>query len=239
MENKEEYQLSISFAQDDFYGNNLKPYSVMQKFQQIATDHANLLGLDYYSMLKKNLLWVIMRIKYKIEELPKPEQKLILITYPLAKNVLEFDRDFIITDQNGKIFIRATSKWCLIDKTTRRLSRMTNIDYPFIFSHKGAFDEKFLKTESFVPTTAPDYSYQVSEEDIDLNGHMNNTMYSKVIFELLKNSTIKIDTFQVNFLREAMLGNRIDIYQKVEENGINYLGKLCEGETCFTAYAKK
>ena len=236
MEKTQLFSLDITFEKEDFDDVNLKPFSIMQKFQTIATSHAENLGLDYHSMLKKNLLWITMRIKYKIDKMPASGQKLVLKTYPLAKNMIEFDRDFLIETENGEILIRGTSKWCLIDKDTRKLCRMSSIDYDFENVYGTAFEGKFLKTDTFVPEFAPDYSYQVIDSDIDVNGHMNNTMYSKIIGNFIKHNGKKIEEYQVNFLKEAFLGNRIDVYIKKDGNNLNILGKLCEGENCFSAY---
>ena len=145
MENLQELSYQITFTKDDFENINIKPDVVLQKFQDIALEHANLLGLGFNEMLKKNLLWIVMRIKYEVIRSPKPDELLTLTTYPQAKNLLEFDRDFLITDKDNELVIKGTSKWCLLDKTTRRLAKMTSVDYPFEFNKPSVFGEKFLK----------------------------------------------------------------------------------------------
>ena len=238
MENLQELSNKFVFTENDFEDINLKPEAVLQQFQNIALEHAKLLGLGFSEMIKKNLLWIVMRIKYEIIRLPKPDELLTIITYPQAKNFLEFDRDFLIKDIHNNIIIKGTSKWCLLDKTTRHLAKMTSIDYPFQLNKQPAFDGKFLKTETIIPNFAPDYSYKVLADDIDQNNHMNNTVYSKLTLSALRLKNEKITSFQINFLKEAVLGDRIDVYKKTEEDGYNLLGKLCEKENSFSAYIK-
>lgn len=129
MENKY-YFIDIIFNEKDFEKGNLLPNVLLDKFQTIASMHAQSLGVGFDDMLAKNLLWITMRIKYKILCQPKPNEGLLLFTYPQAKNNVEFDRDYEIKSQDGKTLIIATSKWCLLDATTRRLARMTNVDVP-------------------------------------------------------------------------------------------------------------
>ena len=237
MEDLKNFSQEISFSDSDFYNDRLIPFAVLKKFQDIATSHAEKLGIGFDAMSQKNILWITMRLKFKVLGKIVPNTTLTIYTYPQQKNVLEFDRDFVIVDKiSGKKLIIGTSKWCLIDKTTRRLSKMSNIDYPFEFNNKPVFEGKFLKTESFEPTDKPVLIYQVEEGDIDSNGHMNNTIYSKLIMNALSNSFNQIDIFQINFLGEALLGDTIEVFTKTENGNILALGKFPNGKQCFTAF---
>jgi acyl-ACP thioesterase len=236
---KDVYKMQITFSKDDFCGKNIMPNVIFNRFEKIAMAHANLLGIGYDEMFKKNLLWVAIRIKYKVDKLPSAGETLELSTFPHSKNVLEFDRDFLIENSSGETLIRGTSKWCFIDKTTRRLAKMTSVVLPCELSKRSVFEEKFLKTELLCPNFAPDYSHKVVPDDIDINGHMNNSVYAKLVFDCLNLSNFEqIDTFQLNFLHEARLGDRIDVFKQKEEAGHNILGKLCERENCFSALVK-
>ena len=232
------YKEKISFDKTDFANENLNPYSIFKAFTQMATKHAQILGVGFDQMIKKNLLWVTMRVKYEVVGKILPQEVYEIITFPQSKNMLEFDRDFLLKDLSGNILLKGTSKWCVIDSKTRRIARTSAIELPCA-DIKPVFDEKFLKTEIFVPQTAPDFSYKVVSDDIDSNGHMNNSIYARIVFDALrlgKNKEIK--TFQLNFLHEAMLNNRIDLYAKQTQEGICVVGKLCEAENCFSALVK-
>lgn len=237
MENKY-YFIDIIFNEKDFEKGNLLPNVLLDKFQTIASMHAQSLGVGFDDMLAKNLLWITMRIKYKILCQPKPNEGLLLFTYPQAKNNVEFDRDYEIKSQDGKTLIIATSKWCLLDATTRRLARMTNVDVPIAQGKESLFCEKFLKTETFIPSGKPNFSYRVSEKDIDKNDHMNNTVYAKLAFDALEKGVF-IKQFQINFLHEAMLGNTLDVFVKKEENNFVIVGTLGDNVISFSALVKQ
>lgn len=237
MENKF-YSIDIEFSENDFKNGNLLPNVLLDKFQTIASMHAQSLGVGFDDMLVKNLLWITMRIKYKIICQPKANEKLLLFTYPQAKNNVEFDRDYEIKSKDGKTLIVATSKWCLLDATTRRLARMTNVDVPVVQGKEPLFCEKFLKTETFIPNGKPNFSYKVSEKDIDKNGHMNNTVYAKLAFDALEKGVF-IKQFQINFLHEAMFGDTLEVFVKKEEENFVIVGKLDGDDTSFSALAKQ
>lgn len=230
------FTMPIKFNEQDFVYKNINPYVVFNMFTEIATQHAEVLGVGFNDMIQKHMLWVTMRVKYQVLGDILPNKPYVLKTFPQAKNMLEFDRDFLLLDSSGNIVLKGTSKWCVIDSQTRRILKMINLDLPCA-DIEPAFNQKFLKTPLFEPQTAPDLSYKVLTSDIDANGHMNNAVYAKIVFNTLRlPKDKKIDTFQLNFLREAMCGDRIDVYLKNEQNGINVLGKRCEADNSFSAY---
>ena len=231
--NSNRFEEKISFEIQDFYNHGILPFSILCAFQDASTKHAELLNVGFAKMIEKHLLWVTMRIKFEIVRQPKVNEMLKIVTYPSGKNMLEFDRDYVIYDINDNIIIKGQSKWCLIDSKSRKICKM--IDDVKIDNNPPIFSEKFLKTESFEPINLPDLSYQISSNDIDNNGHTNNTIYAKILSPIINNISDEIKFFQINFLKESYLGDRIDIYQKVDENSILFLGKLCERETSFTA----
>ena len=195
------YDEQIVFLPQDFDGENINPYAIFRAFTNMATKHAEILGVGFADMIAKNLLWVTMRVKYEIVGKILPNTQYKITTFPQAKNMLEFDRDFLLKDMAGKVLIKGTSKWCVIDCQTRRIARMQSIDVPCA-DIEPVFAEKFLKTELFVPEFVPDFSYKVTSDDIDNNGHMNNSIYARIVFEALRLGVgKKIKSFQLNFLR--------------------------------------
>lgn len=237
MENLGRLEKEFCFDSGDFLNGGVLPYSVLKIFQDIAIAHAEALGVGFEAMVSKAMLWVTMRIKYQVLAQPKPMQKLKIVTYPSGKNMLEFDRDFLIFDQQNNLLIKGTSKWCLINKNTRRLAKMDAIDMVILPNNKPVFEEKFLKTDAFIPDVLADKSYQIEPNDIDNNGHTNNTIYAKLAQSLLCGDGKKIEFFQINFLKECLLGDRLDIYKKSLADGEYIVGKICEGPISFSAKA--
>lgn len=236
MEDLSVFTEQICFNQNDFDNGKLLPFAVLKKFQHIATSHANALKIGCDEMIKQNLLWITMRIKFQVLSNITPNEQLFITTIPQAKNVLEFDRDFIIQNSLGKRLVIGTSKWCLIDKTTRRLAKLSNVDYPIQLQNKPLFEGKFLKTETFEPVTDPALIYQVKPSDIDYNGHLNNTIYSKLVTDSLPNNLGQLGLFQINFLSEALLDDKILVFTKQNDNAYTLVGKFTNDKLCFSAF---
>ena len=226
--------IQTKFDENDFENGIIKPFSVFQKFQKVAVLHAKNVGVGFEDMLKQNLLWVTLRTKFKILSMPKPNEEVFVSTFASNRSMLEFDRDFIIENQTERL-IEATSKWCLIDKDSRKIARLNILSPLDNLILPQTFTEKFLKTESFeTDDMKPILEYIVEIDDIDKNNHMNNTIYTKIIQNTnqIKN-TYKF--FQINFLREVFLNDKIFVYSKKIDDKILFVGKLENGEISFSA----
>lgn len=226
---------SFCFAENDFKNFGVRPFSVLKIFSKLAVEHAEILGIGFQKMLAKNLLWVTMRIKYQVVRMPRPNESLTITTYPSGKNMLEYDRDFLIVDNNNNVVIKGTSKWCLISSKTRRIAKISEIEAPDLPNIAPLFEGKFLKSDAFEPEFLPDCTYGVSAGDIDNNGHTNNTIYAKSFEQLLELENRTINFFQINFLKETYAGNLLEIYKKPVDNSLLIMGKICEGEPSFSA----
>ena len=228
----------ICFCEDDFDSFGLKNFVIFKKFNDIAIKHANTVGFGFDKVIKDNHLWITTRMKYQVLSEPKLNQKLKLISYPSRKYAVEFDRDYIIVDENENVILNGVNKWCLIHKDFRKIVMMKNDLVPILPDVKPVFEEYFFKTDTFEPEFLADYSYTILHDDIDLNGHANNTTYAKMLDIFLKNKKRKLKFCQINFLKETFAGDRIDIFTKQKSDSIDFLGKVCEGEKSFSAHVE-
>ncbi len=212
------YKTKITLFNSYFdFNNNLKLSSILSIFQDVAAHHAEDIGVGYEPMLKKNLLWVLSRVKFDIVKQPQINETVIVETWPHIKGKIDFDRDFLIKNLNQEVLIKGTSKWCVINSQTRMLSRTDEIEYVGKYYNKINYDEKFVKTPTFDTTNLkPKFSHMVSFSDLDHNGHMNNTMYANLIFDAIENKNV--NHFQINFLNECLLNDNIDVYYVKENN---------------------
>ena len=229
-----EYQEDFTFDESCFTKYGVSFQSVLSIFHKVARTHAELLGVGFESMLSQNSLWIDARIKYQILQQPKPNQKLIIKTYPSGTHVIQYYRDYLIFDEYGNLLIKGISIMCLIDMFTRH-AKLIKTEIPVLENMPSVFEDRFLKTETFDPPFLADYSYQVQVDDIDQNKHVNNTVYAKLVDNVMQLSHKKIKFFQINFIKETLLGERLDIYKLEQDNMVKLLGKVCEGTTKFTA----
>ena len=218
--------------------DKLKPSMMLDFFQDVAGQHADILGIGFNDLIQKDLIWVLLRTKYEVIKEPKPYTEVKVKTWPHEKGRLDFDRDYLITDQDDNVLIKGTSKWVVVNYKTRRLSLNQNINYDFIPLKDKNYEEPFNKLEDFtLDEASPFFEYQTLFTDLDHNGHVNNIKFADFILNgisLQKDENIV--KFEIDYLKELKQGSIIKnyflrkdniIYVKGVSDNINiYLAKI-------------
>ena len=123
---EKEFELRIS---DFDCFDKIKPSVILDFFQDVAGEHADILSVGFNDLIKKDLIWVLVRTKYEVIKEPNLYSKIKIKTWPHPKGRIDFDRDYLILDENNNILIKGTSKWVIVNYKTRRLSLTKDIDF--------------------------------------------------------------------------------------------------------------
>lgn len=219
---KEQYRLVT--GNFDSY-DRIRPDSIFDYFQVGAGAHAVNLQLGYDDLLQQNKIWVLLRSKFIIIKYPKVNDLIKVITWPLPKQRIEYERQYQIVDENDEILIKGTSIWCLVDTNTRMISRFPLL-YPGDFYNEDNFSEPYDKLPTFdLSEFVFSYQHQVRFSDLDHNRHMNNARYSELIINSLDLSDEKvISEVDINFINETKQGDMIRVYKKKNNNHYFLIG---------------
>ena len=214
----------------------LKPTSFMNLAQEAAGRHAVYLGFGYDDLIRSNTAWILSRVHVEFVDAPKWREEVTLNTWHKGLNRLFYLRDFLVTDNEGKARVKATTSWLVLNLETRRLVRD-----PMLMEEGTVCDENVIETPAdkvqMPKDAAPELvrRHAVSYSDIDTNGHTNNAMYmqwamNSVDYETASSKPVK--EFTINFNHETKAGDVVDIYRaSVEkEDGLHVYveGKLGE-----------
>jgi len=223
MSEKLEYKKESQFVYSDLDSNdNIFPSSILQLFQDVAGEHADILNIGYKDFLKNNWIWVLDKIKYTIL-VPKIElSKIIIKTWPLQPRLLEYNREFLITDINNTPLIKGSSRWCVLSIDTRKLVRTSTLpqingEYLNEKNYADGFDilKPISKDEMIFS-----FKRKLLFTDLDHNKHVNNTKYSAFAIDSIpniENSAIK--DLQISFLKECMINQEMFTYYKqIDDN---------------------
>lgn len=219
--------------------DRIKPSAVLDLFQDAAGQHAEELGVGFSALLEKNYLWVLTRVKFKILSQPQRYQNIIVKTWPLEPNRLNYRREYSIEDQNGNRIIGGSSEWVVLHSTERRFLSVPDL-YSFKsgFCEEKIFDGKIGKIHDFELFGQP-HTVTPGFCEIDVNGHVNNTKYADFVFNALNpTETERLKSFQIDYRKEVLSDTELKIYcQKGEKSalskGINTDGQvafLCKAE---------
>lgn len=219
------------------YNNKLKPFSILSIFQDVAAHHAETLGVGFEPMFKKKLYWVLSRVKYDIIKQPQIGETVIVLTWPHVKGRIDFDRDYLITDEKGNIFIKGTSKWCVINTKTRSLAKTDDVNYNGEYCLDVNYEEKFTKTLTHdVINLKPALQHCVVFSDLDHNEHMNNTNYTNLVQNVVFNK--QFTHFQINYINECKLNDIINVFHIKTDNDSAYVSGYVDNTLVFSAEVK-
>ncbi len=209
--------------------SQIKPSAVLDLFQDVAGVHSNELGIGFRDMLEKKLLWVVMKVKYQVIKRPEIYQNVIMRTWPKEPRRIDFEREYLILNEDNEVLIKGTSQWAVISSETRKLAKAKDL-YVNIesFCEDSNFDEK-LKRLPVIEEGESTYKVNSAFSQIDTNGHVNNIVYADYVLNAVSSDKpLNIEEFQMDFHKEIMCGDTTDIL--LREDGRQILVKGVQGE---------
>lgn len=178
--------------------------------QEAAGRHCALLGADRDALGEKNLFWAVIRQKAEVLRLPEQEPVTVK-TWPMPTTRTAYPRATAGYDREGNLLFRVHSLWVLMDRKSRAM---------VLPGKSGVIVEGFLTGEEVdAPGGIAQKSLEqagvrrVEQEDLDENGHMNNTRYLLWAEELLarEGEDRTPRGFTVCYFSEAKLGEKLQL----------------------------
>lgn len=200
--------------------------------QEAAIAHTTLLGMGREKTLDRGLLWAVTMQRSQVERLPVYDEEVTLASWPGATMHVLFPRYYQLTGADGKVLVRASALWVLMDRRERR----------FVFPEAWGIRIDAVTTGAELPLPTPprlgeptgEGSFTVPYSYVDLNGHMNNTRY----FDLAEDRMppeLRLRPLReaaVGYGGEARLGTPIHLTDRGEESSFSLSGET-EGKRLF------
>ncbi len=173
----------------------------------VATGHANALGIGFERMRQEGLSWVLSRLTVEILEPVAVSRHYRMDTWIENTSRLFSDRNFEMRDtESGSLILRAHSTWMSIDMATRRPGDLTPIwegkdivDGTTFGGVKGGKLQPLQQAEV-------EKTYRFAVSDIDVNRHVTTRRYIDLIVDqwpLEQYENMRISRFEVAFKHEA------------------------------------
>lgn len=192
-----------------------------QRVIEVATEHADIIGVGYEEMLKDNLAWVLSRLSIEMIRMPKAKEKYRLITWIENYNRHFSERNMEVQAENGEVLGYVRTIWVAIDMNTRApgdLSKLESLavtvsDRPCPISKQGRMRPLVNKTR--------EGQYQFRYSDIDFNVHVNSVKYIELIlnqWSLEYHKSHTISRLEIAYLQEAHFGDNVNVNISEIEN---------------------
>ena len=221
----------------------LKPAAFMDMAQEIAYWAAQELGFGYDDLHVHHTAWVLSRLHFHFEKLPRWRDDVRLYTWHKGADGLFYLRDFFLEDADGNRLVTGTSSWVVIDERTRRLVRPEELQH--LLDTGETFDDAIAERAPKVAMPRgmepePAGAHTVVYSDVDILGHTNNARYMVWAMDCIDYetaSTRKVKDVYINFNKETTPGTAVQLFRlKTEEEGatVYYVEGRVDGKSAFS-----
>ena len=206
-------------------------------FMDIATQHADRLGVGLHDLQPRNLFWLTVKTKVVFLCRPRMGENTTLITWPEVPGRLRCMRSYEMR-QGNKLLLCAKTEWAVVDTSTQRMVPASEV-FPNgdLFRRDTACTEAFTMIPDHFDGINPYAQYTVRSTDIDVGGHMNNAAYLKALFgtfsckELAEKNIHSVDAL---FRAPCFEGDEL-LWQRAETPEGFQIRAACKDKTVFLA----
>ena len=214
------WEISIRIRAFDVDANDrLKVNTILDYFQDAASNDAERLNFGYSNFVPKGLTWVLSWAKFEFIRYPKFMDEFKIQTWGKKQHKLYSIRDYLMFDLNEEIICRGTSAWLLLDSKSFR-PKILPQNFPEIKMNESKEALADLP-QKIIPAQQTEimYTTQVRYSDVDMNQHVNNAKYIELMLdcfdqEFHKKHTIK--SLTVSFNAESKYGDEVQLSKGTE-----------------------
>ncbi len=208
----------------------LKPASLLQLLQDIASENAEFLGFGYSFISQRNLAWFLLKLHIEFDKYPQGD--ITIKTEPRGWNRLFAFRDFEIVS-NEEILGKATTTWGLIDLNTKSMASIGEIFAENTKMKPFEKREDDLKYNKILQVQRIDAEkvFEIRFDDIDVNQHVNNSNFLVWAFETLNydfRKSKKLKSLDIIFKKEIKYGAKVLSQVQIENNTTSHILKNAE-----------
>jgi medium-chain acyl-[acyl-carrier-protein] hydrolase len=216
-------------------GGRLKPVSIFNYFQDIASEHTAVMGVSAWDLLPMGLAWVILKYELEIHHYPLWKDNLTIRTWRCPFQKLYELRKYEIYDDKKNLLIDAKSSWIITSLKTKKPARIDR-RLPFLLTNHQKEIKNDLTTLETLVNSDFKRIFQIRMHDLDFNRHVNNSVYPVWAMESVPAdilSTHAPHKIIINYIGESLYGDRIlSTVQKLDSDPLkSYLHSLASEQT--------
>lgn len=203
--------------------------SVFSLFGDLASEHAPMIGLGSDVLAEKDLFWVAVKTKIKINRTPLMNDIFHAETWPEAPGRARCIRYYSLSDSEGNLF-EGKTEWAIINIESGRPQKLSEV-YPEGIVHlpDTVCNEDFHRISDNFEGCELLGKYTVRSTDIDIGQHMNNAKYIHALFGLFSTKeleTMNITDVEINFRSQSYEGDELSAFIRHGEYGASEIGIL-------------
>lgn len=211
---------------------------IAQRVIEVATEHANILGVGYADLIKDNEAWVLSRLTIEMIRYPRVNENYTFTTWIEGYNRHFSERNMDIVGEDGEVMGYVRTIWVAINIETRTAADISKFAaIAATISDRPCPIEKQSRMRP-LGDNVETYSHRFRYSDIDFNRHVNSVKYMEAIlnhWDLEHYDLNYIKRFEIAYLHETHYNDKVKIKILRDDNVTNV--EICN-ETETTTRAK-
>lgn len=217
-----QHSYELTAAQCNAQGE-LAPAQLVQQIIEVATEHADRLGVGFKDLEKTGTLWVLSRIAFEMNAYPRLMDRYTLSTWIEGYNRHFSERNIEIRHSDGHILGYARTIWVAIDLSTRRPADLSAISYisDTVLDRPCPIEKQGKIRPIEPPQIVHEYTFRVS--DIDINRHVNSTRYVELIMNQMNLADFDefyLHRFEIEYKQEAHYDETVEVDSALTPDGL-------------------
>lgn len=152
-----------------------------ERIIEVATEHANMLGIGYSKLITMGIGWVLSRLSVEMSRYPGINDTYSITTWIETLNRHFSERNMLIEDGEGHVIGYARTVWVAIDIAKRTMADLSAIsDNELPVAELACPIARHPRLAAPVPGSL-EFDYTFRYCDLDFNRHVNTIRYMELI----------------------------------------------------------
>ena len=194
-------------------------------FQDIASEHAEILGVGNAAMQEKHAFWVTARTRVHFYRRPQMMQDVDITPWPAAPGLMRCDRYYRMEDA-GEILAEGRTEWCVLDTQNGKVIPPATMFGPDIdYLDDAALTAPYARFRHNFTDEDCAVSHAVRPSDVDIGRHMNNVAYLRAIidsFRVAELEQMNVTEMEIMFMMPCFEGEELQIMRRKTEFGYEF-----------------
>ena len=205
--------------------DTLSMWGLARIFQEAADQHAAAAGIGFTQLIRDNKAWVLSRVYYKVDRLPREGENVTVTTWSRGTDGLFAFREYTLSSPDGTRLASCSSYWVIINYIERKAIRMHDLMdgfeyHPDLATDRETLDRIRIPRQQEPP--APVSQFLVKHSMLDHNNHVNNAEYIKWIFDNLSKETLSDlhsnFRFSIEYFQETPPDDTVSVFRIPDGN---------------------
>lgn len=211
----EYHSSTFTFTADQADAQERMPmWLIVSRIIEMATGHANRLGIGYDDLVPRGIGWVLSRMTVEVVKYPPINTDYTFLTWIESLNRHFSERCMVVTDPKGNELMHVRTTWICIDIANRTLAPLDALEIDrFPMPGKECPVASMRKVRP-LPAEAEEMSYTFTFDDIDINRHVNTVQWVRLIlnaFSMDWHNGHEISRFDIAFQHECYYGETVSV----------------------------